>query len=724
MISKILRIGLLIVAALVLIGAILFSVRAFTNQPIYIGVATTLDDPDGQALRDGAQLYVDQINRAGGINGHSLKIKKVYDDKGDIDTAVKYAHEIANDPDIVAVIGHLFSRTSVAAGAIYQQAGVPVITGTASATSLKDNKWYFSVVPGNDATGAFLANYTIRVLQVANATIIYDSKDPYGSSLADGFTYPFKGLGGKIYDKYDLNAKNASTTIDAIVSKVLSNPTGTGLLFVASQKDEAEQLIVALRRKGIQNPILGGDALGGSSFVQRFIGLPEEQNQPGYFTDNIYASSPVIFDSGNKNAQEFFNTYNTKYKQEPTWIAAGSYDAAMVLGNAIQNTLTGSSSVTLAKRRSQIRDYIAGIDSPEKALKGVSGNIYFGKQMDAIKPIVVGVFSKDQFISAPTQYSPIPNLNLVANLDQDQKDGHILIVNGRYVHKTSIVYTGIEFNEISGLDEATSSYHMDFYIWFRYQGDVPAKDIQFLNAAGDVSLGDSLQSKDLANDIHYQLFRVKGDFKSTFDFHNYPFDQQNMNVRFRHTNLTRDNLVYVVDKVSINPKIEPSIFQSGGDWKIDKTGDAPPFFPGSAATSSSLGDPKLIGLNPDTEYATFNVEIPISRDVFSFILRNLLPVFFTLLLTYMSYFLPSEEFGTRSGLLSGSILTIAFFHLGVSSSLKVGYTVALDYAFYTFYAIIMIGLLTTMAEWFLHIRWKTREEEMGEPGKQPRKKSV
>jgi len=101
-----------------------------------------------------------------------------------------------------------------------------------------------------------------------------------------------------------------------------------------------------------------------------------------------------------------------------------------------------------------------------------------------------------------------------------------------------------------------------------------------------------------------------------------------------------------------------------------------------------------------------------------------LPVFFTLLLTYMSYFLPSEEFGTRSGLLSGSILTIAFFHLGVSSSLKVGYTVALDYAFYAFYAIIMIGLLTTMAEWFLNIRWKAREEKMGEPVKKTRKKNL
>ena len=731
--SKTVRLGLSIAAALVLILVVIFGIRALTIKPVYIAVVTIqsgLYADDGLAVENGAKLYVDQINRQGGVNGHTVKIKTFYDE-GDVATAVKIAHQIASDPDIVAVIGHLFSSTSKAAGEVYQQMGVTAITGTASATSLKDNQWYFSIVPGNDTVGPFLANYANRFFQSpqnTNVTIVYDRNDPYSSSLVDGFVPPFKGLSGKVHQTYDLNAQNATAMINKIVSDVLSNkPEDTGLIFVASQKNEAQTLITELRRKGVQSPILGGDALSGESFARRFSTLPEEITQPGYFTNNIYASSPVIFDSANQDGQKFFNDYKAKYNQAPTWIAASSYDAAHVLVEAIQQTTQGNNTGTITQRRSLIHDYIGKLNSPGNAVKGgVSGNIYFDKKTrDAVKPIAVGVFSQGNFISAPTQYLPIPNIDLVSNLDQDVKDNRVLIMNGKYVRKTNIVYTGIDFNQISGLDETTSTYQMDFYIWFRYQGDVDATNIQFLNADSDVALGDPLQTKDNAvNDIHYRLYRVKGTFKSTFDFHNYPFDQQQMEMRFRHANLTRDNLVYVVDTVSIKPSVDQSVFQSGGDWHINKKESTPPFFPGSVATSSSLGDPKLIGLNPDTEYATFNVAIPIARDVLSFILRNLLPVFFTLLLTYMAYFLPAEEFGTRTGILTGSILTIAFFHLGVSSSLKVGYTVALDYAFYAFYAIIMISLLTTMAEWYLHVHKEKLEQQTEELQKKPRLKKI
>lgn len=694
------------------------------HQPIYIAVATTLSNSasaeDGKALLAGVQLYVQQTNDKGGIHGHTIIIKNpnLYDDQGDKSKAQQIAREIANDPDIVGVIGHLFSSTSMAAGEIYQQQHVPAIAPTASATSLQDNGWYFGIVPSNAVMGAFLANYAHRVLpQYKNTTIIYDQTDAYSRSLEEGFKYPFKGLGNHIHNVYDLNAQNADRIIDTIVSDVLKNSSDTtGLIFIALQKDEAQKLIVALRRKGIQNPMLAGDALGGASFENRFNNEPEEQSQPGFFTNYLYATSPVIFDSANEDAQSFLKKYQSQNHQDPTWIAATGYDAAHVLLDAIDKTRVGGPAENLAEQRRTIRDYIAGqYNSPDKAIKGISGDIYFNKQLGAVKPVAIGVFSEGNFISAPTQYSPISNINLVSNLEQDQKDGRIIIMNGNYARRTSIVYTGMEFNEISGLDESTSTYHMDFYIWFRYQGDVDATNIQFLNAAGDVSLGDPLQTKDLPNDIHYQLFRVRGDFKSAFDFRTYPFDQQTLNVRFRHANLTRDNLVYVVDVVSLKskPSMDPGVFHSGGDWHISQPGTAADFVPGSTTTNSTLGDPQFFGQRPDIEYATFKAEIPIARNVLSFILRNLLPVIFTLLLTYMSYFLPASEFGTRSGLLSGSILTIAFFHLGVSSGLKVGYTVALDYAFYAFYAIILISLLVTMLEWYMHIQGENSQKAIG-----------
>jgi len=720
--KKLLKFVFFLVAITALAFGIFYLVQSNQKTPIQIAVVTPNEtDSDSIAMYNGVEQYFDGIK----IQGH--KVELVWkQDNGTLEDAKQVANEIAKDPNIVAVIGHLYSNTSIVAADIYKEKGIPVLSGTVSATALKDNDWFFSVIPRNDLVGPFLANYATNILEpkrtpeteseTINTVIIYDKTDPYSLSLKDGFVLSYRGLGGKIKE-YDL-ASNSNNP-DQITSDMVpwSNSNSTGLIFIATQKDQAQELVIKLRRKGIQNKILGGDALSGDSFAELFKDVPEEQTHHGYFTDNIYASSPIIFDSANQTAQTFFSTYQDNYKNmHPTWVAASSYDAALVLEKALKNINLDQA---VSEQRKQIHEYLKGINTPSLAIEGLNGDIYFSEKDRAVeKPIVVGVFSKGEFISAPIQYIPIPNPNLISNLDQDR-----VIMNGRHVHQARIVYTGIEFNEISGLDEASSTYDMDFYLWFRYQGDndqgnIDPTDIQFLNAVKEEEITrDEMKATDDSNGWHYRLYRIKGTFKSTFDFGDYPFDQQKMNFSFRHTTLTRDNLIYVVDKVgmgdavSIASLISDKVFNSGSDWKIDKRSASPPYLPSSIATNSSLGDPTLIGLNPETEYATFSAEIPITRDVLSFILRNLLPVFFTLILTYMSYFLPSEEFSTRVGFLSGSILTIAFFHLGVSSNLRVGYTVALDNAFYAFYAIIMIGLLITMVEWYVHTQWKGLEED-------------
>ena len=58
----------------------------------------------------------------------------------------------------------------------------------------------------------------------------------------------------------------------------------------------------------------------------------------------------------------------------------------------------------------------------------------------------------------------------------------------------NIVYTGIDINEIRNLDEKISSYLVDFYLWFRFQGDIDVDNIEFTNY-GTVRMdsGDKLQ---------------------------------------------------------------------------------------------------------------------------------------------------------------------------------------------------------------------------------------
>jgi len=679
------------------------------NKPLYIALVLPKTGPKADpvmavSIRQGVNLYIDKLNENGGINGKKIIILE-YDDHGDDETTKQIATQIAKDGRILAVIGHLFSSNSLAAGQIYKEHGIPAISSTSSADELTEgNEWYFRTVPNNRLNGAFLANYTIRALRQSTASIIYNSQDAYSTSLTKGFKLSFKGLGGTIKREWDLNAQNKNETIERIVKDILRDPAGTGLIFISSQGDEPEELIVSMKRKGIDNLILGGDALGETSFADGFKKYPEEQAQPGYFTDGLYACSPMIFDIADKTAQQFKEEYLQKYHQEPGWQTATSYDAALVLVEAIAKTGVKEN---MPGQRQKIRDYLANLTNIDQAVKGVSGNIYFDKQRNIAKSVVIGLFNKQKFISALTQFQPFIKPNpLMSDFETELNNGRIVSMGGKYMYRTNAVYTGIYFNEISNLSEADSTYDADFYQWFRYQGQIDASNIQFINSVAkdgkEVELGPPIVDKKLNNDTTYQLYRVKGKFAADFDFHSYPFDEQDLTIRFRHANLTHENLIYVIDVVGIHESIEDNLekikrtmsFEPSGDWSIQNV----TYFQDGMVTESSLGNLQVV--NPvKVEYSTFNSTITIKRYVLSFIIRNLFPVFFVLILAYLGLYLPISLFEAKMGLVSGSIMTIAFFHWGLSTGLPgIGYTVALDYAFYTVYALMVLELFIIVVD--------------------------
>ena len=89
----------------------------------------------GQGMLSGIRLYLDQLNRNGGINGRKVRLD-VYDDKGDRDTAIKIAMEITKRNKALVVLGHYFSECSLAASKVYLKARIPAITGSATAEKI------------------------------------------------------------------------------------------------------------------------------------------------------------------------------------------------------------------------------------------------------------------------------------------------------------------------------------------------------------------------------------------------------------------------------------------------------------------------------------------------------------------------------------------------------------------------------------------------------------
>src|SRR6267143_7162243 len=113
-------------ALLVAILALTACSRGGGRGAIVLGLAGPFSQPRGVSMQHAAELAVKEINARGGIRGRQLALR-VMDDSGRPDVAIRIAQELADDPAVVAVIGHLTSSASLAAGRVYGEARRPLV---------------------------------------------------------------------------------------------------------------------------------------------------------------------------------------------------------------------------------------------------------------------------------------------------------------------------------------------------------------------------------------------------------------------------------------------------------------------------------------------------------------------------------------------------------------------------------------------------------------------
>lgn len=653
----------------------------------------------GMEMRQGIDLCVRDINAAGGVNG-AMIVPKYYDDQNNVDLAVQQAERILADDEAVAVLGHLFSSTSLAAGATYAEGEMPVITASATTDAVTENNdWYFRVVFENSYQANFLSNYAKQIMELENAVIIY-SNDPFGESVARSFSLSFQGLGGTIPYVYEIESggNNEDRIID-LVDELTLHRNEFDSVFVATQAEKAVPVIAALRRRGFNQPMIGPDSISNENYIRElFNQLPEERAEPGYLSDGVYAASHIIFDVAGAAGQRFSVNFFNQYDTNPSWTSATYCDAAQVAVEALRRAnVTGNDS--LSEIRRQVRTELAQMNNPRRAFSGVTGLIYFDADGNTTKPISIGQYIGQAFISAPYQLQPIQDVNQVDDFDELLAEGNILIVNEQYVYKTLVAYTGVDVIDVNSVDIKNQSFAMDFFLWFRYPNiGIDAENIRFLNTVNNYDLGDPINEV-ITDELVYRVYRVETSFRHEFDLRDYPFDQQGLAVLFRHREAEREELMYVVDQlgmenatgVELAEHMEASgALATAGPWGALSF----ELFPDVIQTESTLGNPMAIDSNQSLAYSRFNVVLNLSRNSFEFLIKSLLPLMIVLVLGYLSLYLPLGH-GSRLSIGTSTLLTTAFFHLNLTNSLpQIGYTVALEYIFYMGYG--LSALLITL----------------------------
>lgn len=600
--------------------------KSFPAGDVHIALVGPMTGPQsmvGRTMRQSAALYIDQVNKSGGVNGHRV-VLDVYDDRNDPDIARKAARAVASDGRAIAVVGHHYSDCSLAGGEVYKEAGIPAITPMSTNVQItKDNPWYFRALYDDSFQGQFLAKYAVDILEEKQVSVIF-AQDGYSLNLAKSFEETARSLGAKVMYRWEFDEKSPDLEqrLRRIVFELQTKPDA-GAVFLAAHAAEGVALVRLIKDTLVKNTLLGPDAFATQRFPQGFAGLPKERRNPGHYTDGLYVASPLLYDTADEPAHQFRDRYRQRYGEEPGWEAAYTRDSVMLAAAAFRAVGTDGRPMDLAEQREAVRDYWARLDSLADAEEGITGRTYFDADGNAMKPLTMGVFHKRNIISALTQFHPVQDLMEAAVKKKEAQDGEVVLFGGRYMYKTNVVYTGIQVNGVSAVDLSDLTCVIDCHVWFRYQDAFDVDNIVFGNAVDPVEMTPVESGFSETDHLKARLYHVKGRFRMDFLPTPYMFDQHILGFRFRHRDRSRNQLIYVTDAMGmgitagLSPRRqmeEESVLPGELGWHIQEVD----FF---QDTDYRYGKAKLRYLNFQNQnrldFSRFNFAVRVARDRFS-----------------------------------------------------------------------------------------------------------
>lgn len=209
-------------------------------------------------MKQGSDLAIKEYNAA----HQDCQVKLTpYDSQGLPDKANGLATDAVNNKNLVAMIGPAFSGESEVANPIFETAGLPAITPSATRPSLsQDGLKIFHRGIGNDlAQGPAAARY-IKDVMKAEKVFVVDDQSAYGAGLADQVK---EGLGAAVVGSDKVTEKQPD--FGGVISKVKAS--GATVLFYGGYTQEAAPFLKQLRAAGWKGTFMGGDGINDANML-------------------------------------------------------------------------------------------------------------------------------------------------------------------------------------------------------------------------------------------------------------------------------------------------------------------------------------------------------------------------------------------------------------------------------------------------------------------------
>ena len=291
-----------------------------------IGPTTGATAIYGTAVKNGAQIAVDEINAAGGINGKQIEYR-FEDDQNDAEKAVN-AYNTLKDWGMQMLVGTTTTAPCIAVAGKTASDNVFQITPSASSPDVlsSGNGNVFQVCFTDSNQGVASAQYIAENKLATKIGIIYDSSDVYSSGIEEKFEAEAKTQGLNIVSKAAFTA-DSKTDFGTQLQK--AKDAGADLLFLPIYYQEASIILKQADTMGYKPKFFGVDGMDGILTVENF---------DTKLAEDVMLLTPFAADAKDKTVQNFVKTYKEKYKDTPNQFAADSYDAVYALKAAIEES--------------------------------------------------------------------------------------------------------------------------------------------------------------------------------------------------------------------------------------------------------------------------------------------------------------------------------------------------------------------------------------------------
>ena len=281
----------------------------------------------GKDNENGARMAIEDLNAQGvTIGGKKIKFElQGEDDAADPKQGTAAAQKLC-DSKVAGVVGHLNSGTTIPASKVYNDCGIPMVTGAATNPNLTKPgyKTTHRIIATDNSLGAGLAAYAAETLKLKTVAVV-DDRTAYGQGVADVFKKVALAKGMKVVDEQFTHDK--ATDFMAILTAIKAkNPDA---IFFGGMDPQAGPMLRQMEQLGMADvKYFGGDGVCTSEIAKLAAGAKTLTNVVCAEGGASLAKMP--------GGVEWKKRYDAKYPGQFQVYSPYTYDATMLLVDAMK----------------------------------------------------------------------------------------------------------------------------------------------------------------------------------------------------------------------------------------------------------------------------------------------------------------------------------------------------------------------------------------------------